>query len=316
MAIFFAPMEGLTDAIFRQVHHRFFGGVDGYYMPFFSPTTHRALTPREARELPMADSQPFRAVPQVLTKSAEDFLWMAAQCRDRGYDEINLNLGCPSGTVVAKGKGAGMLADPENLDRFLDAVFSAAPLPISIKTRLGMTEGGEFPALLAVFNRYPVKRLILHPRVRKAFYKGPVELCWFRYLVENCPHPLCYNGDLLGKADISRFFAAFPTVPDVMIGRGLIGEPGMLCPDGTRRETLEAYLDTLLEDYAAAFGSAKNAMFRMKEHWQYLLPRFEGSEKPGKRLRKATDLDTYRAAAREILRNLPMLPPGATPGPR
>ena len=140
MRYYFAPMEGLTDSVYRRLHHKYFGGVDRYYMPFISPTIHRELTAREAREVPFADMEGFIAVPQIMTKVPEDFLWAASQCKDRGYDEVNLNLGCPSGTVAAKGKGSGMLRDPDSLDRFLDAIFTDAPLPISVKTRLGVED--------------------------------------------------------------------------------------------------------------------------------------------------------------------------------
>ena len=138
MRYYFAPMEGLTDSIYRRLHHKYFPGLNRYYMPFLSPTIHRSLTRREDRELPIADSVPFTAIPQVLTKVPEDFLWAAQVCKDRGYGEVNLNIGCPSGTVVAKGKGSGMLRNPEELDRFFDSVFAASPLPVSVKTRLGL----------------------------------------------------------------------------------------------------------------------------------------------------------------------------------
>ena len=152
MKLYFAPLEGITDSVYRRLHHEYFPGVDRYYMPFFSPTMHRCLTRKEDRELPMADSVSFTAVPQVMTRNPEDFLWAAQQCADRGYAEVNLNVGCPSGTVVAKGKGSGMLADPEGLDRFLDRVFSETPIPVSVKTRLGLKEDTEFPHLLEIFN--------------------------------------------------------------------------------------------------------------------------------------------------------------------
>ena len=176
MQYYFAPMEGLTDSVYRRLHNGYFPGVDQYYMPFISPTVHRSLTPREARELPRADSEAFTAIPQIMTKVPEDFLWAAGQCAELGYGEVNLNLGCPSGTVVAKGKGSGMLADPESLDRFLDGIFSASPVPVSVKSRLGLTDPQEFPRLLEVFNRYPIAELTLHPRVRKAFYSGSVDM--------------------------------------------------------------------------------------------------------------------------------------------
>ena len=308
MQYYFAPMEGITDTIYRKLHHQYFGGVDRYYMPFISPTVHRRLTQKEARELPYADSVPFTAVPQILTKVPEDFLWTAEQCRDRGYEEINLNTGCPSGTVFSKGKGAGMLADPDHLDRFLDAVFEKTPISISVKTRLGVLDPDEFPDILDVFNRYPIKELTLHPRVRKAFYKGDVCMDGFRYLLANSKNPVCYNGNLCSVRDISDFSTEFPQVQAVMIGRGLIGDPGMLTKTGTTPETLKAFSDALLDAYTEAFGAPRNAMFRLKENWTYLLCRFDGAEKLGKQLRKTTDVDQYRQITHQIIDTCPMLP--------
>ena len=308
MEIYFAPLEGLTDSIFRRVHHTYFPGVDRYYMPFLSPTVHRCLTHKEERELPMADSVPFATVPQILTKNAEDFLWAARVCQERGYREVNLNLGCPSGTVTAKGKGAGMLADPGALDRFLDTVFSQTPIAVSVKTRLGISSEEEFPALLEIFNRYSVSLLILHPRLRRDFYDAPIREGSFQYALETCRVPLCYNGNLCSAAQIRNFSQKYPQVESAMLGRGLIGDPGMLTPGGTTAGRLQQYHDALLEEYLSAFGGSRNAMFRLKEHWRYLLCRFEGTEKLGKRLRKTTDLGEYRALTQEIFGTLPLSP--------
>ena len=306
MNYYFAPMEGLTDSVYRALHHKYFSGITAYYMPFISPTVHRALTPREARELPKADSVPFRAVPQLLTKVSEDFIWASSVCRDLGYDEVNLNLGCPSGTVTAKGKGSGMLRDPENLDRFLGEIFGQTALPISIKTRLGFASPEEFPALLEIFNQYPIKELTLHPRVRSDFYNGSVNMEAFRYCLENSKAPVCYNGNLTSVKEIQTFREEFPQVESVMLGRGLIGDPGMLCPGGTDIRTLEAFMDELLEQYAVVFGSKRNAMFRLKENWHLLCCRFENSEKLTKKLRKTTDYQEFRAITAQILHTLPL----------
>ncbi len=303
MRYYFAPMEGLTDSIYRKLHKRFFSGVDAYYMPFISPTVHRCLTHREARELPMADSVPFRAVPQLMTKVPEDFLWAAGECLNRGYDEVNLNAGCPSGTVVAKKKGAGMLEDPAGLDRFLDAVFTASPLPVSVKTRLGLTDPDEFPRILEIYNQYPIKELTIHPRVRKQFYDGDVDMEMFRYAMENSKNPLCFNGNLRTLSEVKAFEAVYPGIDAVMIGRGLIGNPGMLEPDSG--EKLEAFHDALLEEYIEVFGGARNAMFRMKENWRHMILMFDNSEKLWKKLRKCTDVDEYRGITGEIFGTLP-----------
>lgn len=308
MRYYFAPMEGVTDSVYRRLHHACYGGVDRYYMPFLSPTIHRTLTNREERELPLADSVPFTAVPQILTKNAQDFLWAAQVCRDRGYDEVNLNIGCPSGTVVSKGKGSGMLRSPGELDAFFEEIFRDPPLPISVKTRLGLESADEFPALMDVFNRYPIQELTIHPRVRKAFYNGPVEEAAFQYAWENSKNPLCYNGNLLSPEDCHAAANRYPGLEAVMLGRALIGDPGMLVPEKNTPENLKIFHDSLLEEYTRIFGSARNAMFRMKENWHYLHLRFDGSEKLWKRLRKTTDIDDYRSVTAEIFQTLPCSP--------
>lgn len=304
---YFAPLEGITDDAFRRTHARYYPGIDRYYAPFFSPTIHRQLTPREQRELPVVQSGTPVVVPQVLTKNAEDFLWAAGQCAERGYTEVNLNLGCPSGTVFSKGKGSGMLAHPDALREFLDGIFRDAPIPISVKTRIGVTEADEFPVLVNIFNDYPISLLIVHPRVRKAFYNGPVDMDAFRYAVENCKHPLCYNGDVMNLPQAESISREYPGVESVMVGRGLIAWPGM-CTEDRDVGKLMAFHDDLLVQYLSLFGGSRNAMFRMKEHWMYLLPMFRDSEKLGKRLRKTTDLAEFRSITHEIFQTLPYEP--------
>lgn len=306
MRYYFAPLEGLTDSIYRHLHHSFFPGIDRYYTPFLSPTMHRALTPKEERELPLADTLGYEAIPQLLTKNAEDFLWMCSQCADRGYREINLNLGCPSGTVTAKGKGAGMLQDPDGLDRFLDIIFHSAPLAISVKTRLGFSDPNEFEQLLTIFNRYPIKELIIHPRVRAQFYNGPVDMKALDNAAEHCKNPLCYNGNLCSLSQIKTLSQTYPQIHSVMLGRALIADPGLLAPGGSTRQSLEAFHNSLLSEYIEKFGSARNAMFRMKENWRYMLCKFENSDKLGKQLRKTTDIDQYRSITQEIFHTLPL----------
>ena len=305
MRYYFAPMEGLTDSIYRRLHHKYFPGVDRYYMPFFSPTIHRQLTHKEDRELPMADSVDLVAVPQVLTKVSEDFLWAAQVCRDRGYDEVNLNVGCPSGTVVSKGKGSGMLRDVAGLDRFLEEIFRSSPLPISVKTRLGLENPDEFPAILEVYNRYPIKELTIHPRVRKQFYDGKVDMEMFGFAVSNSKNSLCYNGDILSLAQAEELHRKYPQIESVMIGRGLVADPGMLS-GGTDVKALEGFMNELLAVYEVEFGGSRNAIFRLKENWAFLHDRFEGCDKLWKRLRKTTNPAEFKAISTEIFHTLPL----------
>ena len=305
MRYYFAPMEGLTDSIYRRLHHKYFPGVDRYYMPFLSPTIHRSLTHKEDRELPVADSVGFAAVPQVLTKVPEDFLWAAEVCQERGYDEVNLNIGCPSGTVVSKGKGSGMLRDISVLDQFLEEIFAKSPLPVSVKTRLGLEKSEEFPAILEVLNRYPIKELTVHPRVRKQFYDGNVDMEMFDYAVKNSKNPLCYNGDILTLSQAAELLKTYPEIQSVMIGRGLIADPGMLS-GGTDKAALKGFMDELMTVYEVEFGGSRNAIFRLKENWGFLHNRFEGCDKLWKRLRKTTDAAEFKSITAEIFHTLPL----------
>lgn len=306
MRYYFAPMEGLTDRIYRQLHHDHFPGVHRYYTPFLSPTVHRCLTPKEQRELPPADTLDHFVVPQILTRNPDDFLWLAHRCQELGYKEVNLNLGCPSGTVTAKGKGSGMLTDPDALDSFLHTVYSAAPLAVSVKTRLGFNDPQEFPRLLEIFNRYPICELTIHPRVRSAFYNGTVDMDMFQYAMQHSLNPICYNGNLSTVSDIHRLKEQHPNVKAVMIGRGLIADPGMLTPGGTQKDVLARFYHSLLDAYMDAFGGSRNAMFRLKEHWGYLIRNFEGGEKLYKHLRKTTDLTQYLEITNEIFETIPL----------
>ena len=295
----FAPLEGVTDAVYRRTHRRFYPGIARYYTPFISPTQNHILTPRDKRELAPENNPSVPLVPQLLGKSADDLLWAMRELSAMGYDEVNLNLGCPSGTVTAKGKGAGALADPEALDRLLDALFSAAPLAISVKTRLGMKRPEEFFALLEVFNRYPIRRLILHPRTAAQQYTGAADKELFARAAERTALPLCYNGDLFTAEDIARFRERFPDIRMLMLGRGLVADPGLLSSGDA--ETLTLFHDALCREYPVVFGSENSALHRMKAIWAFMIKRFPDGEKWNKQLIKTKRWLDYLALAHRIL---------------
>ena len=311
MYLDFAPMEGITTALFRRLHAQYFSGVDRYYTPFLSPTQDRILTPREKREFLPEFNEGVWVIPQILTKHAEDFLWAARELHAMGYEEVNLNLGCPSGTVTAKGKGAGMLADPEGLDRFLDAIFSGAPCRISIKTRLGMEDPEEFEQLLSIYDHYPLSELIIHPRVRKDFYRPPVRRETFSRAYETSRSPLSYNGSIVTPRDHDALSQQYPRLRSVMIGQALVSDPFLAekirSDRGGSKAVLRSFHDALLEGYTEQFGSRTNAAKRMKELWFYLLRSFGGSASLGKKLMNSRTPEEYTQIVSAIFRELPLL---------
>lgn len=307
-----APLEGITTWLFRQTHQKLFGGVDRYFMPFFSPVPERLFSTKEMRELLPENNIGVNAVPQVMTCKAEDFLWAAEQVREMGYEEVNLNLGCPSGTVSGKGKGSGFLLYPDRLDAFFDKVFAECCLPVSVKTRLGYHDPAEFPRLMEIFNRYPIRELIVHPRIRQEFYKGAVHLDVFAAALAESRVPMTYNGDLVTAADFTQFARQFPTVERVMVGRGLIADPALLRKlrggSPATREELQTLTATLYQGYRKAYEYPNAAAQRMKEVWYYLIHLFAGSEKLAKKMRRLSHAAEYEHLEAAIFQELELLP--------
>ena len=304
-----APLDGITKRVFRRVWHARFGGADRCFIPFLSPTDQHILTPRDRREVENPEGLP--QVPQIMAKRAEDFVWAAETLADMGYGEVNLNLGCPSGTVTAKGKGSGLLADPDRLDRFLDGVFSRAPVPVSVKTRLGYQEPEEFPRLLEIFNRYPIACLTIHPRVRPEKYRGQVHLDSFALAMAESKNPVCYNGDLVSVPGVRALEARFSNLGAAMIGRGAIADPALFRrlrggPAATREE-LRTFTEELYQAYQDFYGQAAPASQRMKEVWFYLIHLFEGGERLGGRMRRSRGPRAYEELEAQIFQELALL---------
>ena len=304
MKYYLAPMEGVTGYIFRKTQHKFFPAADKYFTPFINPHTTRELNTREKKEILPENNEGMYTVPQILTNKAEDFVRVAKVLQEYGYQEVNLNLGCPSGTVVSKKKGAGFLEYPFQIDAFLDQVFTELDMKISVKTRLGMFEADEFDQLLSVYNKYPLHELIIHPRVRTDYYKGKVDLDTFQKALENSKNPVCYNGDIFTKEDYEIWTERFPEVEAVMIGRGMVANPCLMGElrqgEGIKKEQLREFHDKLLEEYVALQIGDRNVLFKMKELWHYWIGMFEDTKKLEKQIKKAQNVENYKAAVNTL----------------
>lgn len=311
MRIDAAPLQGITTYIYRRAHAEIFGGADRYFMPFLSPTAEHIITDKEMRDIVPENNRGIDAIPQVMTRKAEDFLWAAGELAAMGYREINLNLGCPSGTVTAKGKGSGFLTDPAGLDAFFAQVFRTG-MPegttLTVKTRLGMKSEEEFPALLEIYNRYPIGELTIHARIREDFYKRPVRREAFAAALPMCRLQVCYNGDIMVPADAERLKADFPAVEAVMLGRGLIADPALArkirggAP--ASREELQQFTERLYREYTQAYGGRGQAAQRMKELWYHMIRLFDDHEKYNKKMRRLSRPEEYEQIEAGIYRDL------------
>ena len=302
MKIYFAPLEGITNHIFRNAYNEIYGHIDKYFAPFISPSEKCPITPRERKEVTPENNQGFCLVPQILTCRSEHFIEGARELQAMGYKEINLNLGCPSGTVCAKGKGAGFLPETLALQKFLDDIYSYAEsdgVKISIKTRLGYFNPDEFYDLLDIFNKYPVSELIVHPRIKSDFYKGEPRKEYYAYALEHSKCPLVYNGNIFTVKDYDEYSSSFGVSLDpVMLGRGLISDPSLADKlKGFTAETdfakFKRLHDTIYHGYQKVMSPDINVLYKMRELWSYWQTLFDGKERDIKRLLKAKKYEEY-----------------------
>ena len=319
MKYYLAPMEGLTTYNFRTNWNHYYGGMDKYFTPFIS---NRHMNSRERNDVLPEHNTGMHTVPQILTNKAEEFLSLAEQLAGYGYREVNLNLGCPSGTVVARNRGAGFLGTTRELESFLDEIFEKCPLEISIKTRIGMSYTDEWAPLLQIYRKFPMKELIIHPRLQAEGYKGTPHLEAFAEAACTLQCPLCYNGDITSPETLSLILEKLPMIDTVMIGRGILQNPDLLrqlkatelrdtsshtegssLPSPAERlAVLKEFHASLLNGYREIMSGDTNTLYKMKDLWTFLSCSFENPDKYVKKIRKATDVSDYKLAVNALFR--------------
>ncbi len=323
--ISFAPMEGIGTCYYRRIHHRFFpDGLDRFYTPFLSVHPYLAFRKRDLREIVPKETDTDEditiremTVPQILAKNSQEIVWAVKKLSGHGFKEINLNLGCPSGTVVKKGGGAGMLADKDRLERTLDEVFSDPDFTdtgtsLSVKTRLGIEDVDEFRDILKIFNRYSVKEVVVHPRLLSEQYRGRPHRDVFSWALEHSRIPLAYNGDLFTADDIRAFRDRFPQVSHIMLGRGIVSDPALAREaaggPGLALSELKSFVDELTKEYTEILDNDAQLLLKLKELWFYMGALFVSSDggDPVRFTRKllgAKSMEDYRNALRELYRS-------------
>ncbi len=325
MRFYFAPMEGITLYPLRNVHNEMFGGnIDKYYTPFLTAAKTYHFKKREQRDvLPEYcrgfDNWQDEIVTQIMGNQSETFIWAAKKLHELGYNEINLNLGCPVATVVTRHKGSGMLENPVFLDKMLDGIYEAVEreelnFKVSLKTRLGMNDVSEIPEIMKIYSKYPVYELTIHSRVRSDFYKGEPRIDSFCDAVEiyrenGGKAPVCYNGNVDSAENFIRINDEITKrLPDedirYMLGRGLIADPALVREinggDRLKADELRTYLDKLYIEYEKFIPEERNVIFKMLEHWAFVHIHFRDCDKYLKAIRKSRSKGEYNAAVNSM----------------
>ena len=308
MKIYMAPMEGVTNYVFRKVYIKYFTGVDKFFTPFITPHMKKGFSKSELMELNSEYNKGQYLIPQILTNSAEDFLKLVDEIKEMGYNEFNLNLGCPSGTVTSKGRGSGFLKDPDALDKFFYDIFRKKDnIKLSVKTRIGFSDYQEWDDLLKVYEKYEFSEIIIHPRLRSDFYKNNIYLPSFTQACNDLKQNIIYNGDINTLADFNNLKMQIcnDKVTGVMIGRGLVKNP--LIGESIKQnkeiisiEKTVEFLDDIVEEYLTLDFGERNTLFKLKEIWGMILGNDEVYSKVLKKIRKTNTVKDYKIAVNEL----------------
>jgi len=310
LQLYAAPMQGLTDYRFRNAFARHFGCIDNYYAPYIRPESERSIKPAVQRDIQPDNNRNLVLTPQVMSRKADEMLWLANYLQELGYSEMDWNLGCPYPMVAKRGLGSGLLQEPELIAEILHELTNKTQLTISVKMRLGYEDAKEILQILPLLNDIPLKHIAIHPRIGKQMYKGEVDLDAFAACAQLSRHLLVYNGDIHSYKQFQVLQQRFPTLGNWMLGRGLLYNPFLpqqikeqqaALPDDWKN-TFTAFLKELTGHFAETLSGDKHLLQRMYSYWEYFIALFPEDKRTLRSIKKARNSAEYWQALQIILR--------------
>lgn len=304
MEIHFAPLQGYTDSIFRKLHADFFGGVDKYYTPFIR-VERGDFRKKDIRELP--DETELCTIPQIIASTKpEDIEKMVAMLEERGYKEVNINMGCPFPMIAKHGMGSGLLADKESVKAMIKVLEAHPSMKFSLKTRLGYDDENQMFEMTDIINSFPFTEVTMHPRIAKDQYSGDINHQKFAEFAKVCKHPLIYNGDVTTLDDINKISTVYPTLKGIMIGRGLLMNPalaseyknGVIMSDKEKKDKSKQLIKKLFTQCEELMNGEEQSVAHVKAYFEYLLPDIEKRNR--KKVLKANKAEKLRGAIAEF----------------
>jgi len=305
-----SPLQGFTDFRFRNAFNSHLGGIDTFYSPYIRLNGKLDIKPAYKRDILPENNQNLTVIPQIMTNSAEEFLFVAKYVQSLGYNELNWNLGCPYPMVTKRGMGSGLICETQKIDEILNQVHSESDITVSMKMRLGYETNTETLDVLPILDKYPLKNIAIHARLGKQLYKGGVDLKAFKKCLDATKHKLYYNGDITSVAQYHKMKDRFPEVDHWMIGRGLIADPFL--PQNIKNNSdtypadrwtiFRAFHDELFADYEQFLSGEKHLLIKMQHFWEYFSTSFQNPQKTYKAFKKAKNIRNYHKAVAEVIR--------------
>ena len=304
--IYMAPLQGFTDYIYRKIYSENFGGIDTYFIPYISLKNGSCLK-KHLKEILPGNNQQNSVVPQVLIKNEEELNQLSALLVEYGYNEININLGCPYPMVTNRGKGSGLLPFPDIIESILSACFDRMDVKVSIKLRSGLENENDILRVIKILNKFPLKEIIYHPRIAKQLYNGKINIDLFEEISALSSNQMVYNGDILTLSDFNKLKNKFPALDRWMLGRGLLMDPFLpeKIIDQTneitnKKEKLWTFHEQLVTAYSSILQGDHQVLMKLLQFWAYFSFSFAPSHKAFKLIKKAKDLRKYNNVVERI----------------
>lgn len=302
--IYLAPFQGVTTFTYRDIYTKYFKGVDKLFTPFFTSIHKTNTLSKRGVDLEYQFQNKIEVVPQILSKDPSEILRFAHYCHNKGFKEINWNLGCPYPRVANKKRGSGLLPFPDEINNILNQIENDLKLDFSIKCRLGYFSEDEIFPLIDVFNDHNISELTIHARIGKQLYKGNVKTDVFHRVIDICNIPLVYNGDIFTGEDFINFDNNFKTIDKWMIGRGLLRNPflpaiikNLDVPDiETQKTYIYKFVTNLYLAYFKKMNGRPHVINVMKEYWSYLSYSFSNQQKVFNVIKKTKSPEDYENA--------------------
>ena len=306
-----SPLQGFTDFRFRNAFNHYFGGIDTFYAPYIRFNNKLIIKNSYQIDLQLENNKTLEVIPQIMTNSADEFLFVVDYIQELGYKELNWNLGCPYPMVTKRGMGSGLICDPDKIDHILERVHKETDIVVSMKMRMGYEHPEEILETFPILDNYPLKNIAIHARIGKQLYKGGVNLDAFQRCIESTKHKLYYNGDITSVTKLKEMQARFPSIDHFMMGRGLIADPFL--PSMIKNDTSEypenrwdifrEFHDTIYHQYDAALSGPTPIKMKMQGFWEFFAQSFSNPQKTFKKIKKANNPRAYQQAVAEILKN-------------
>lgn len=305
MEIHFAPLQGYTDFEYRRIHARRCGGVQTYYSPFIR-WEKGGIRDKDIKDILPENNEGLHLIPQIICSDTDEFNRLADVVQEHGYEEMDLNMGCPAPMQTKLMRGSGILPHPMRLQALLREMERRPEVRFSAKMRLGLESKEEWRELTSMLNSSCLQHLTIHPRIGKQMYKGEVDMETFHEVYDIVRIPIIYNGDVTSMEQIASLSERFPKIRGIMIGRGLLARPTLAMESVQGHEMsaqerisiLNVMHEDMLDFCTKKYKVDSQILLHIHAFWEYQESQLE--RKTWKKIMKAGNMKNYLEAIRKI----------------